>query len=204
MLQEQHARVLDEGGRRLLNIITANSKKMGEMIDGFLELMRLGRAGLRLDVVDMAALVREAIETLRAAYPGNRAKIEAGSLPLAIGDAVLLRQIWANLIENAFKFSAGRAEPIITVSGSETDTETVYSVQDNGAGFDARYANKLFGVFQRLHREGEFSGHGIGLANVHRIVTLHGGRAWAEGVPDKGATFHFSLPLQPLSGPPQP
>ena len=114
-------------------------------------------------------------------------------IPEAIADASLLRQVWHNLIGNAFKYSGKRAAPEVEVGGGHEGTETVYWVRDNGAGFDMRYADKLFGVFQRLHRADEFPGTGVGLAIVQRIVARHGGRAWAIGEPGAGATFYFSL-----------
>lgn len=194
MLEEEHASVLDERGLRLLRFVTDNSKKMGEMIDGFLALMRLGRQGVKPEAVNMSALVADVVETLWAAHLGNQARLEAAPLPAAVGDPVLLRQVWANLLENALKFSAEREPPVITVRGQETDTEWVYSVSDNGVGFDPNYAGKLFCTFHRLHAEARFPGHGLGLASAHRIVTLHGGRIWAESEPGRGATFHFALP----------
>jgi len=194
LLKERHEKTLDEGGRRLLNVITGSATKMAEMIDGFLALIRLGRSGINSEAVDLSALVLGLLDEFRAAHPGSKVQFEVRPLPTAIGDRVLLRQVWANLLENAVKFTAKRGEPIIIISGRETEGECVYSLQDNGEGFDNRYAHKLFGIFQRLHAEGEFPGHGIGLANVQRIVSLHGGRVWAEGEPNRGATFHFSLP----------
>ena len=111
------------------------------------------------------------------------------------GDATVIRQVWCNLIGNALKYSAKRAQPHIRISGRIEGAEAIYQVQDNGAGFDMRYADKLFGVFQRLHRAEEFAGTGVGLAIVQRIIARHGGRIWAEAVPDAGAWFSFALPL---------
>jgi light-regulated signal transduction histidine kinase (bacteriophytochrome) len=117
-------------------------------------------------------------------------------LPAATGDPVLIRQVWANLISNAIKFSSKRDHAVIRLRGREEPGEYIYSVSDNGAGFDMNYANKLFGVFQRLHNQKEFSGTGVGLAIVQRIIHRHGGRIWAESQPNQGATFYFSLPRE--------
>jgi light-regulated signal transduction histidine kinase (bacteriophytochrome) len=117
-----------------------------------------------------------------------------GTVPAATGDPTLIRQVWMNLIGNAVKFSSKRERAVIRVNGAIEEGETVYSVQDDGAGFDMRYVGKLFGVFQRLHSMAEFDGTGVGLALVQRIIRRHGGRVWAEGAPDKGATFSFALP----------
>src|SRR6266536_122155 len=142
----------------------------------------------------MAALVRDVVDVMRAAHPQADARFEVGPLPEAIGDPVLLRQVWTNLLDNAFKFSAARQPALIAAGGRQAEEGVVYFVRDNGAGFDMRYKDKLFGVFQRLHRTDEFSGYGLGLATVQRIVHKHGGRVWAESEPGKGATFHFTLP----------
>jgi PAS domain S-box-containing protein len=193
MLAEQTEGGLEEGESRLLNVITDSSKKMGEMIDGFLALMGTSRQSLHLKPVDMAVLVREVVDTLRATHPQADARFEVGPLPEAVGDPVLLRQVWTNLLDNALKFSAARQPARITVGWRQAEEGVVYFVRDNGVGFDPRYRNKLFGVFQRLHRADEFAGHGLGLATVERIVHKHGGRVWAEAEPGKGATFHFTL-----------
>jgi len=194
ILTEQTGSALEEGDSRLLNVITDASKKMSEMIDGFLALTGTGRQSLNLKPVDMAALVRDVVDVMRAAHPQADARFEVGPLPEAIGDPVLLRQVWTNLLDNAFKFSAARQPALIAAGGRQAEEGVVYFVRDNGAGFDMRYKDKLFGVFQRLHRTDEFSGYGLGLATVQRIVHKHGGRVWAESEPGKGATFHFTLP----------
>jgi light-regulated signal transduction histidine kinase (bacteriophytochrome) len=130
-----------------------------------------------------------------AAYSGPLPRIDIDSLPSVVGDPTVLRQVWCNLIGNALKYSAKRPEPRIEVSGRIEEHEAVFQIQDNGAGFSMHYADKLFGVFQRLHRAEEFSGTGVGLAIVQRIVARHGGRIWAESVPDAGARFQFALPV---------
>ncbi len=145
--------------------------------------------------------MREVVEeVLQAELPGGRdqasaaPQIEVGPLPAARGDRGLLRQVWTNLIANAVKYSSKAAQPFIQVSGRRVGAENQYSVRDNGVGFNMEYAEKLFGVFQRLHRADEFGGTGVGLAIVHRVVTRHGGRVWAEGKVDHGAVFSFALP----------
>jgi light-regulated signal transduction histidine kinase (bacteriophytochrome) len=131
-----------------------------------------------------------------AAYTGPKPIVDIAELPNAAGDATVIRQVWCNLLGNALKYSSKRAEPRVTVSGRVDNGEAIYQVQDNGAGFDMRYAEKLFGVFQRLHRAEEFSGTGVGLAIVQRVVARHGGRIWAESSPDAGACFQFTLPTE--------
>jgi light-regulated signal transduction histidine kinase (bacteriophytochrome) len=141
----------------------------------------------------MTALAREAFSKLQA-DGGKSATCLFEPLPAAWGDRLLLRQVWINLLSNALKYSGSREAPIVQVRGYEEQGENVYCVTDNGAGFDMKYYDKLFGVFQRLHSAEEFAGTGVGLAIVQRIVTRHGGRVWAESVPNDGATFYFSLP----------
>ena len=190
MLEEDHGAHLDAEGRRLLGVVRSNADAMACLIDDLLAFSRLGKVSFVRGPVDMAALVREVL-TER----GGEAAIEIGTLPVAHGDRALLKQVWANLIDNAVKYSANVATPAIRVSGFVNDSgDSEYRIDDNGAGFDMRYCDKLFGVFQRLHSASEFSGTGVGLAIVQRIVTRHGGRVWGEGRPGAGATFHFRLP----------
>jgi light-regulated signal transduction histidine kinase (bacteriophytochrome) len=135
------------------------------------------------------------LKETRAQYPDSKATVEIGELAPAAADPTVIRHVWSNLIGNAFKYSARRPVPQIRISGRVAGDEAVYEVQDNGAGFDMRYADKLFGVFKRLHNADDFPGTGVGLAIVHRIVTRHGGRIWVESAPDAGACFRFSLPV---------
>jgi len=193
MLAEQMGGALGEDESRLLKVISDSSKKMGEMVDGFLALTRTGQQSMNRKPVDMAALVQDVVDAWRAVAPQADARFQVGPLPEAIGDPVLLRQVWTNLLENALKFSAARHPALITVGAHQTEEGVVYFVRDNGVGFDPRYSNKLFGVFQRLHREDEFAGYGLGLASVQRIVHKHGGKVWAEAEPGMGATFHFTV-----------
>jgi PAS domain S-box-containing protein len=193
ILEEQHSDRLDEECRRLLGVIRENSRKMSDLIDDLLEFSRLGRKPLSRTRIDMKQLV-EAIfrEIVTDGWRSHRFVL--GSLPPADGDAALLKQVWMNLLGNAIKFSSKSQQPVIEVSGREDGAESVYCVKDNGAGFDMRYYDKLFGVFQRLHGPAEFPGTGVGLATVQRVVTRHGGRVWAEGKVNAGATFYFALP----------
>ena len=191
MLEEDCAEGLGDEGRRLLAKVRANATRMGNLIDDLLEFSRSGRQPMRAASVDMAALVREVAAELSPAYPA--ARIEISALPQALGDAALLRQVWANLIGNALKYASKKSEPCIAIHSIANGAEVEYRVSDNGAGFDPRYADRLFGVFQRLHRADEFPGTGVGLALVQRIVLRHGGRVWADGKPGEGACFGFAL-----------
>jgi light-regulated signal transduction histidine kinase (bacteriophytochrome) len=193
ILQEDYAGKLDDESRRLLGVIRDNSQKMGRLIDDLLEYSRLGRKPLSTVEIDMKRLVEEVLGELQVS--GEKPpRLVLGALPPARGDAMLVKQAWANLMGNAIKFSSKRERPVIEVSGREDGAESVYCVKDNGAGFDMQYYDKLFGVFQRLHSAEEFSGTGVGLAIVQRVVTRHGGRLWAEGKVNEGATFYFALP----------
>ena len=199
VLESDFAEQLGEEGRRIVGIIRAGSQKMDELIVSLLEFSRAGRSALQLDRVDMTLLADAAAKEVRVLYTGPEPQIEISELPPADADPVVIRQVWCNLIGNALKYSAKRARPKIRVSGRIDNGETVYQVEDNGAGFDMRYADKLFGVFQRLHRTEDFSGTGVGLAIVQRIVARHGGRIWAKGSPDAGACFQFALPIRSAS-----
>ncbi len=199
ILQEDFAAGLDEEGRRVIGIIRDGSRKMDQLIVGLLEFSRAGRERLDLDSIDMTALAGAVAAEAAAVYTGAQPLIDIADLPPAQGDATVIRQVWSNLIGNALKYSAKRPEPRVRISGRIEDREAIYQVEDNGAGFDMRYADKLFGVFQRLHRAEDFSGTGVGLAIVHRIIARHGGRVWAEGSPGVGARFQFSLPVGAVS-----
>jgi signal transduction histidine kinase len=193
MLEEDYADRLDEEGRRLLSVVRQSSARMGQLIDDLLAFSRLGRQQPSKQSVDMAGLAREVVDELKN---GSSAAIEIGELPGATVDRALMRQVWANLVGNALKYSGKRADARVEIGGRANGKENVYWVRDNGVGFDMRYVDKLFGVFQRLHRAEEFEGTGVGLAIVQRVVGRHGGRVWAEGRPGEGACFHFSLPQE--------
>jgi PAS domain S-box-containing protein len=194
ILEEDYLENLDGEGRRLLTVIRVNSQKMGQLIDDLLAFSRLGRKPLVTAAVDMQALVHEVLRETRAVPDSVVPECTVHPLPPALGDRVLLHQVWVNLLANAIKFTRTRQNPAIEVSGHSDGNETVYRIRDNGVGFDMQYYDKLFGVFQRLHSEEEFPGTGVGLAIVQRVVSRHGGRVWAEGAVDCGATFYFSLP----------
>ncbi len=185
---------LDAEGKRVCSVIRYQTQRMGQLIDDLLAFSRLSRAQMRVSPIEMATLVAAVFDELTTPVERARIDFRLDPLPPAIGDPALLRQVWVNLLTNAVKFSAKRERAIIEVGSQREGDETIYYVRDNGAGFDMRYADKLFGVFQRLHSEREFAGTGVGMAIVQRIIHRHGGRVWAEGAVDQGATFYFSLP----------
>ena len=189
---------LSPSALRDVNAISASARKMAQLIDGLLDFARLGRGALGHQRIETGALIAAVV---RDAAPDGRVKFNLGALPDVWGDAAMLRQVWTNLISNAVKFSAGKAAPEVSVDCRRDGDDLVFSVRDNGAGFDARYAGKLFGVFQRLHSAQEFEGTGVGLAIVKRIVERHGGRIWAEGEAGLGASFHVALPAARGSAP---
>ncbi len=194
MLQKHSAGALDDNGRRFLKVIHDSARHAGRLVDDLLAFSRMGRAELRQTPVDTAALVEEVRREVAGEAEGRNVRWEVGPLPAVKGDPAMLRLVWRNLLSNAVKYTRPRAEARVEVGGTADGPEAVFFVRDNGVGFDMKYKDKLFGVFQRLHRPEQFEGTGIGLANVRRIVARHGGRAWAEGVPDGVATFFFSLP----------
>jgi two-component system, sensor histidine kinase and response regulator len=195
MLEEDFAETLGGEGRRLIDVIRGGSQKMDQLIVGLLEFSRIGRQPLELISVDMTLLAEAAAAEATALHTGSAPQIHITELPPIAADSSVIRQVWSNLIGNAVKYSAKRSEPLIRVSGRIEGNEAVYQVEDNGAGFDMAYADKLFGVFQRLHKAQDFAGTGVGLAIVHRIITRHGGRIWAHSESDRGACFQFALPI---------
>lgn len=195
ILQEDYGSKLDAEGQELCGHIQGGAREMNQLIDDLLKFSRMSRAPMKMEPVNMGELAGTTFATVATAAPGQQAELNLGPLPEAVGDAALLRQVWINLLSNAVKFSARREQPRIVVSGEIAGKEAIFTVQDNGAGFDPQHAGKLFGVFQRLHRASEFEGTGVGLAIVHRIIERHGGRIWAEGKPGAGATFYFALPV---------
>jgi PAS domain S-box-containing protein len=197
MIMDDYSETLAEGALRLMDIVINNTEHMSLLVEALLTLSHMGRRELETTKIDMDALVAEIYIETADAFPDARFEFEAGALPGAVGDMTLIRQVFANLVSNAVKFSSKSQDPRVAVGGQEEGDSYVYWVKDNGAGFDMAYSDKLFSVFQRLHSEDDFEGEGIGLANVQRIVARHGGRVWAEGAPGKGATFFFSLPKIP-------
>jgi light-regulated signal transduction histidine kinase (bacteriophytochrome) len=186
---------LDEKNQRYLGIISDSAKKMGLLIDDLLAFSRVGRTALQLGPVGLRELVQEAMQELREETEGRNITWKMGALPEVTVDRSMMRLVLINLLANAVKFTGKREEAVIEVGtlSNEAD-ETVLFVRDNGVGFDMKYADKLFGVFQRLHPAEDYEGTGIGLANVQRIIHRHRGRTWAQGEVDRGATFYFSLP----------
>ncbi len=191
---EDYAPRLDDEGRRFLGLIQDNAHRMGQLIDDLLTFSRLGRQQLMEAQIDMDVLARMIFEELIAQQPGREIRFVVREVPPALGDKAMIRQVLINLLANAIKFTKPRAEAVVEFGYEREQDQGAYYVKDNGVGFDMQYAGKLFGVFQRLHAVTEFEGTGVGLAIVYRIITRHGGRVWARGELDKGATFYFTLP----------
>ena len=196
MLQEDCAGLLDAEGIRLLGVVDSEARRMGRLIDDLLAFSRLGRQQMVSAPIDMTALARSVFESLTSPAPELAPRLNLKPLPPAQGDLSMLRQVFANLIGNAVKFSRKQTAPGIEVGGASENGVSTYYVKDNGVGFDPRFVHKLFGVFQRLHSDEEFEGTGVGLALVQRIILRHGGKIWAEGKLGEGATFYFTLPTR--------
>ncbi len=196
ILRKDYEGKLDEEGRRLLDVIREGTQKMGQLISDLLAFSRLGKQEMRSSEVDMNDLAIVVFEELKLAGPERAISFQVKPLPAARGDHKMIRQVFVNLLSNAIKFTRPRETAAIEVGAMTEDTENVYYVKDNGAGFDMQYAGKLFNIFQRLHSREQFEGTGVGLAIVHRIVQRHGGRVWADGKVDEGATFYFTLPMK--------
>jgi signal transduction histidine kinase len=194
MLDEDYTAKLDEEGRRYIAVIREGAQQMGRLIDDLLAFSRLGREPLNSVSMDLRAGAERAVREVLVAYTGTRPEVVMHELPSARGDAALLHHVWVNLIANAVKYSSKIAAPQIEIGGCIEGSEAVYFVKDNGAGFDMRYADKLFRVFQRLHAAHEFPGSGVGLAIVQRVIGRHGGRVWGESKLEHGAKFFFTLP----------
>ena len=192
-LLEDYGHAFDAGGHDYLDRVRAASQRMGDLIDDLLNLSRVSRGELRPTSVDLSDLARRLIDSMRAQQPDRAIEVALQSGVRAVGDPNLLRVVMENLLNNAWKYTSRTTGARIAFGMSELDAGRVYYVQDNGAGYDPAYADKLFKPFQRLHRTDEFEGHGIGLATVLRVVSRHGGRAWSEGAIGKGATFYFTL-----------
>jgi PAS domain S-box-containing protein len=195
LLQQRASSALDETAQRYLNTIAESTDRAGELIDDLLAFSRMVRAEIHRADVDMNRLVRQALDDLKLETEGRSIDWKIGELPEVQGDPSMLRLVMQNLLSNAVKYTYSRDEAVIEVGSKSDGDEAIFFVSDNGVGFDMQYVDKLFGVFQRLHRAEEFEGTGIGLATVRRIVNRHGGRTWAEGSVGSGATFYFSLAL---------
>jgi signal transduction histidine kinase len=194
ILLSDHAGSLDAPGQRLLNNVRAGAQRMERLIEDLLSFSRLGRQPLSRQPVRIDELARQVVEEHRDSFGGREIDIRIEPAPVCAGDASLLKQVLTNLLSNAIKFTRDRKPARIEVGSRREGGDVIFHVRDNGAGFDMKYAGKLFGVFQRLHSSEEFEGTGIGLSIVQRIVQRHGGRVWAESAPGEGATFFFSLP----------
>ena len=194
MILSKHANELCEDVRSKFNVIRDNVRRMGQLIDDLLAFSRVGREQLSIITLDIGGMIRDVWEELKGANPDRLLTLKLAEIPPCKADRALIKQVFVNVLSNAVKFTKGRAEARIEAGGHNEDGKTVYYIRDNGAGFDMQYHDKLFGVFQRLHSEVEFEGTGVGLAIVQRIINRHGGRIWAEGAVDKGATFYFTLP----------
>lgn len=193
ILDEEMSPILPPHAQNYLQRMSSNAVRLGTLIDALLSLQRLSRQPLARTRTAMNEAVDDALGWLREEQPGREIDILVGDLGEADADPALIRIAFANLLSNAMKFTRGRDPARVSVGCEERDAKRVYFVKDNGAGFDMRYVDKLFGVFQRLHAESDYEGSGIGLASVHRIVTRHGGQIWAEAEVDRGATFYFTL-----------
>jgi light-regulated signal transduction histidine kinase (bacteriophytochrome) len=195
LLEKDAGPLLSGTSLQHLTTISQAAERMGDLIDDLLAFSRLGRATLQKTDVNLDELVREALGDFQAETKGRNIACKIHPLPSVRADRALLRMVLVNLISNAVKFTGARAEAKIEIGSTPNEnSEIVIFIRDNGAGFDPQYADKLFNMFQRLHSQAEFEGTGIGLAHVRRIIDRHGGRAWAEGVADGGATFYFSIP----------
>jgi light-regulated signal transduction histidine kinase (bacteriophytochrome) len=194
ILLEDYSASLDEGGNRVLEVVRQNAQHMGQLIDDLLAFSRLGRKAVELSPIDMTELAQSALQDISALDFASASNVNIAAIPPAKGDRTLIRQVFINLLSNATKYSRLKEEPAVEVGGSAQNGNNIYYVKDNGAGFDMKYADKLFGVFQRLHGPEEFEGTGVGLAIVQRIIHRHGGKVWAEGKVNEGATFYFTLP----------
>lgn len=193
MFVKKYGSTLDEDAARMINVIRSNTEKMGLLIDDLLSFSRVLKNEMSISTIDMEALAGEVWKDIQAVTPGREFEVRIAKLLPGLGDRNLIRQVLFNIFSNAVKFTMKRKPAIIELNSHCESDKIVYCLKDNGVGFDMAYYDKLFGVFQRLH-SGEYEGTGVGLAIVQRIINRHGGRVWAESEPDKGATFHFTLP----------
>ena len=196
LLEEDYGNKLDDEGRRLLTVIKRNALKMGHLIDDLLAFSRIRRQDIKKTNIAMTDLVREVIQELLPEDKKSAIQCIVHEMPDMKGGVNAMRQVWVNLVSNAFKYSAKKDEPVIEIGPATMDGQAVFYIRDNGVGFDEKYKNKLFKVFQRLHRPEEFEGTGDGLAIVEKIISKHGGKVWAEAEENKGACFYFSLPQE--------
>ncbi len=193
MLEEDHGASLSDEGKRLLSVITHNTSQMGKLLDNLLTFSRAGQKELHKSSIDMKEVTEGAIIDLNKVM-ANHAEIRIHRLPAISSDYALMNLVMVHLIGNAIKFSSKQEKPVIDIDAVTRGGEVIFSVKDNGVGFNMLYADKLFGVFQRMHTPEEFEGSGIGLAIVRRIINKHGGRVWPKSAPNEGATFYFTVP----------
>ncbi len=199
ILQEDHAQKLDEEGLRLLGVVRENTSRMDHLIIDLLALSRVSRSELRYSPIDMASMANSIYHELATPEVLEKFVFKVSDLPFSSGDPTLIRQVWTNLISNAIKYTMPKAKCVIEIDGWKKDGLCTYSIEDNGVGFNPRYTDKLFGLFQRLHKAGDFEGTGVGLAIVQRIIHRHGGQTWGEGQVGAGATFYFSIPERQIN-----
>lgn len=196
VLQRSYEQNLDDKGKQFLEKVIASAERMEDLIEKLLAFSRIGRRKVNKKLIDMNELVNDALEEVRTSSPYKIPHLDIQEVPSVQGDYELIRQVFVNLLSNAFKYSSKKDDATVEISSWKEGNEFIYSVKDNGAGFDMNHAGKLFGVFQRMHGSAEFEGTGVGLAIVQRIIEHHGGRVWADAEKDKGATFSFSLPAE--------
>lgn len=196
ILVEDYQDELDGEGKRFIDIIRQNTKRMSQLIDDILHLSRAGRQEMNLAKLDLESLFQSSFNELKQSHQDRDIRLEIEPLPTVYGDRALLQQAISNLLANSFKFTATRKTALIEVGFQVKKDEYVFHVKDNGVGFNMKYSDKLFGLFQRLHGQDEFEGTGVGLSIVQRIIRRHGGDIWAEGKVDKGAIFYFTLPVR--------
>ena len=192
ILAEDYSQSIDTDGMQMLEIIRYNTKKMGTLIDELLSFSKLGRKEIDRKTIDLDDLIGSVLADINRSTE-HHAAIKVSPLPRVNADPVLLRQTLFNLISNAIKYSSKKENPVVEIAAIQQNDKIVFSIKDNGAGFDMRFSDKLFGVFQRLHSEKEFEGNGLGLAIVKRIIAKHGGQVWGEGKENEGATFYFTI-----------
>jgi two-component system sensor kinase len=194
MILKKEGDGFDEDTARKFNDIRSNAQMMGKLIDDILELSRLSRANMSIMKLEMDGIIKDVWKELQAINPERNIALTIQAMPSGYGDRTLIKQVYANLLANAVKFTKYKNPARIEAGGYTEDHEDVFYIKDNGVGFDMAYYDKLFGIFQRLHNNPDFEGTGVGLATIQRAVHKHGGRVWAEGKMDEGATFYFSLP----------
>jgi PAS domain S-box-containing protein len=195
MIEEDYGNILDDEGKRLLSIVQYNANRMGTLIDDLLTFSRVGKKEVQKSNINVREMMEATMNDIKKTLD-HQAEIKTENIEDVHADYSLLNQVFFNLISNAVKYSSKKEKPVVLINSEIKNNEVVYHINDNGAGFDMKYSHKLFGVFQRLHRNEEFEGTGVGLAIVQRIINKHGGKVWAEAKVNEGASFYFTLPLK--------